>query len=149
VDGYISRSFGPQLAKLHFSHILKCNATSASYRIGIDGGSFIVNSPNQSSWVLDRSVLGIGTVVPQWIPHPVTDRRQHVEDAELQMPIFFLHTDGRLGLTLEDAVGGRCQTLLNPQCSVLLGRQATTHIWISVSEHFFSTVVYLQLLMIP
>jgi len=63
-----------------------------------------------------------------WTPHTVTDRKQHVEDAELQMPIFFLHTDGRLGLTLEAAVSGRCHTLLNSQFSAPLGLQTTTHI---------------------
>jgi hypothetical protein len=34
------------------------------------------------------------------------------------MPIFFLHTDGRLGLTPEAAAAGRCHTLLKSQCSV-------------------------------
>jgi len=130
VDGYISRSFGPQSAERHFSNILKSNAIFASYRSEQDGGSFVVNSPNQYSWVIDRSVLGIGTVVPQilWTPHTVTDRKQHVQDAELQMPIFFMHTNGRLGLTLEAAVSGRCHTILNSQCSAPLGRQTTTHI---------------------
>jgi len=130
VDGYISHSFGPKSAEWHFSHILKGNAISASYRVGPEGGSFVVNFPNQSPRVLDRRVLSIGTVVPQvsWIPHTVTDRSQHVQDAQLQMPIFFLHTDGRLGLTLEAAVGGQCHTLLDSQRSAPLGPQNTTHI---------------------
>ena len=149
VDGYISHSFGPQLAERHFSHILKSKAIFASYCFGQDGGSFVVSSPNQYSWVLDRSVQNIGTVIPQvlWIPHTVTDRRQHVQDAELQRPIFFLHTDGRLGLTLEAAVSGRCNTLLNSGCSAPLGPQTTTHIRIGVSEHFLSALVVFQLLM--
>ncbi|KAN0114115.1 hypothetical protein V8E52_007091 [Russula decolorans] len=130
IDGYISHSFGPPSAERHFSHILKSNAIFASYRAGPDGGSFIVNFPDQYSCVLDRRVLSVGTVVPQilWIPHTVTDRRQHVQDAQLQMPIYFQHTDGRLGLSLEAAVGGRCHTLLNSQFSAPLGSQTTTHI---------------------
>jgi hypothetical protein len=151
VDGYLSHSFGSQSAERHFSHILKSKAIAALYRFGPDGGSFVVNSPNhnQYSWVLDRRVLSFGTVVPQilWIPHTVTDRRQHVEGAELQMPIFFQHTDGRLGLSLEAAVGGRCHTLLNSQSSAPLGPQTTTHIRIGVSEHLLSALVDYQLLM--
>ena len=149
MDRYISVSFGAQSAERHFSHILKSKTISASYRFGLDGGSFVVNSPNQYSRGLDRRVLSYGTVVPQilWIPHTVTDRRQHVEDAELQMPIFFLHTDGRLGLSLEAAVGGRCHTLLNSQSSAPLGPQTTTHIRIGVSEHSLSALVDYQLLM--
>ena len=139
MDGYISHSFCPQSAERHFSHILKTNAISTSYRVGPDGGSFVVNLPNQyHSWVLDRRVLSIGTVVPQilWAPSAATDQRQHVQDAELQMPIFFLHTDGRLGLTLEAAVGGRCHTLLDSQRSPPLGGKVTTYIRIGVSELF-------------
>jgi hypothetical protein len=84
-----------------------------------------------------------------WMPHTVTDRRQHVEDADLKRPIFFLHTDGRLGLALEAAVGGQCDTLLNSHCCAPLGGKTTTHIRIGVSEtFFFSTLVDFRLLMI-
>ena len=149
MDGYISHSFGPQSAERHLSYILKSNAIPASYHFGADGGSFVVNSPNQPSRVLDRRVLSIGSVVPQilWVPHTVIDRRQHVQDAELQMPIFFQHTDGRLGLTLKAAVGGRCHTFLNSQCSAPLGPLSTMHIRIGVSEYFLNTLVDFEILM--
>ena len=80
--------------------------------------------------------MSAGTVVPQtlWTPHTVTDRRQHVEEAPLQMPIFFQHTDGRLGLPLDVAISGRCHTLLNAQHSAPLGPQTTTYIRILVSD---------------
>ena len=141
MDGYISHSFGPPSAEQHFSHILKKNAISASYLpgAGTDGGSFVVNFLNQYSPVLDRCVLkGIGTVIPQvlWTPERVADHRQHVQDAELQLPIFFLHTDGSLGLSLEAAASGRCNTLLNSQHSAPVGPQSTTNIRICVSEPF-------------
>ena len=86
--------------------------------------------------------MNAGTVVPQtlWTPHTVTDRRQHVEEAELQLPIFFMHADGRLGLPLEAAVSGRCYSLLNAQYFAPLGRQTTTHIRVGVSD-IFSAVV--------
>jgi hypothetical protein len=86
--------------------------------------------------VLDRRVVGYGTVVPQslWIPFAVADRIRHVQDAELQMPIFFLHTDRRLGLPLDAAVIGLCDTLLNAQLPAPVGPQVTTHIRIGVSD---------------
>ncbi|KAI0256033.1 hypothetical protein BJV78DRAFT_1118101, partial [Lactifluus subvellereus] len=71
-----------------------------------------------------------GTVVPQtlWLPHSVTDRRQHVLEAELQMPIFFEGSNGRLGLPLDDALVGRFHNLLRAQQFAPLGNKTTTHI---------------------
>jgi hypothetical protein len=131
--------------------LLKSNTISAPHHRGREGDSFIVTYvpqhihsqlPNQSTWVLDRRVVGAGSVVPQtlWTPHTITDRRHHVAEAALQMPIFFLHTDGTLGLPLEAAVAGHCHTLVNAQFSAPLGPQTTTHIRISVSD-IFSAVV--------
>jgi hypothetical protein len=57
------------------------------------------------------------------------------------MPIFFLNMDGRLGLPLDAAVIGRCDTLLNAQFSAPLGPQATTQIRIGVSN-ISGAVVY-------
>ena len=57
------------------------------------------------------------------------------------MPIFFLHLDGRLGLPLDSAVVGQCDTLLNAQFPAPLGPQTTTHIRIGVSD-IFGAVVY-------
>ncbi len=86
--------------------------------------------------------MRVGTVVPQtlWIPHSVTDREHYVQNAELQMPIFFLHADWRLGLPLEAAIAGRCHTLLSAQYSAPLGPQTTTHIRIGVSYIFSAAV---------
>jgi hypothetical protein len=74
-------------------------------------------------------------VVPQtmWSPNTVTDKRQHVEEAVLQMPIFFEGIDGRLGLPLEDSAAGRCHGLRNAQQFAPLGQKSTTHIRIGVS----------------
>ena len=74
-------------------------------------------------------------MVPQtmWSPHTVTDKRQHVEEALLQRPIFFEGIDGRLGLSLEASAAGRCHSLLNAQQFAPLGQKSTTHIRIGVS----------------
>lgn len=91
--------------------------------------------PSEYRWVLDRSVLPGGTVVPQtlWLPHSVTDRRQHVVEAELQMPIFFERSNGGLGLSVDDAVASRFHNLLRAQQFAPLGNKSTTHIRIGVS----------------
>ena len=88
-------------------------------------------------------VVRTGTVVPQklWTPQTVTDRRQHVEEAPLQMPIFFQHTDGRLGIPLDVAISGRCHSLLNAQHVAPVGPPTTTYIRILVSD-IYSAVVY-------
>ena len=87
--------------------------------------------------------MGYGTVVPQgmWVPHTITDRRHHVAEAELQMPIFFEDANGRLGITLEAAATGRCHGLLNAQCFAPLGNKTTTHIRIVVSDIFYNGVL--------
>ena len=83
-------------------------------------------------------VVGAGSVVPQrlWIPHTATDVRQHVAEAELQMPIFFQHANGDLGVTLEAAMSGRSHSLINAPSFAPLGRYTTTHIRIGVSVIF-------------
>ena len=90
-------------------------------------------------------------MVPQdlWIPSNVTDRIRHVQDAELQMPIFFLNMNGRVGLPLEAAVSGRCDTLLNAQFPAPLGSQVTTHIRIGVSDIFDAVLYFLPIPLRP
>jgi hypothetical protein len=144
--------FGYQTSEWYFSCLLKSNTIPASRQSGREGDPFVIASvprhirdqfPNQNAWALDRMVVRTGTVVPQklWTPQTVTDRRQHVEEAPLQMPIFFQHTDGRLGLPLDVAISGRCYTLLNAQHSAPLGPPTTTYIRILVSD-IFSAAVY-------
>jgi hypothetical protein len=76
-----------------------------------------------------------GSVVSQmlWLP-------QAVAEAELQMPIFFESSNGRLGYSLDDAASGRFASLLNPQQSAPLDMRSTTLIRIEVSD-IPSTVV--------
>ena len=94
--------------------------------------------PGQYRWVLDRSIVNMGTVVPQilWAPHTYTDKRNHVEEAELQLPIFFQCNNGQLGLSLEAAATGRCHNLIDAERFAPLGLKSTTHIRIVVSDIF-------------
>ena len=150
VDGYISQSFSPQQAERYFPCVLKSNSFSPFLGLpapGSEGAFFLVNSvprhislhvPGQPHWILDRSIVNRGTVVPQtlWTPHTVTDKKHHVEEAELQLPIFFQCVDGQLGLTLEAAASGRCHGLVGAQNFAHLGLKSTTHIRIVVSGIF-------------
>jgi len=89
-------------------------------------------------WLLDHSVVRTGTVVPQtlWSPQNVNDFRLFVSDASLQMPIFFTHANGTLGLSLSDAANGRHQTLRDAREQAQLGGKVTTHIRILVCGVF-------------
>jgi hypothetical protein len=86
------------------------------------------------SRLIDHTVVNRGSVVPQkmWSPYTITDQKQHVEEAVLQMPIFFEDINGRLGLSLENAAAGRCHGIRNAQKFALLGEKSTTHIRIGV-----------------
>ena len=150
IDGYISHCFTPLQAERYFSFLLKNNTVPScppSFSPGVESAAFFVTSVpshislqflGQSRWVLDRGVVGRGTVVPQtlWAPHTVTDKRHHVEEANLQLPIFFQCSDGRLGLPFEAAVAGRCHGLVSAPDLAPLGLKSTTHIRIVVSDVF-------------
>jgi len=146
IEGYIARCFGPRQAGKYFSCLLKraLERDVVAFTPNLperESAFFFAHSvprhisshfPDQSNWLLDRKVVANGTVVPQtlWASHTITDRTYHVEEAELQMPIFFDCSDGRLGLPLEAAAAGRCDNLLNAQASAPLGSESTTHILI-------------------
>jgi hypothetical protein len=85
-------------------------------------------------WLLDYSVVSIGTVVPQllWSPRNVNDLRQYVVEAPLELPVFFTQENGILGLSLDDAAKGRCHTLRDARMHAHLGGKHTTYIRILV-----------------
>jgi len=152
VDGYISQSFPNKDAEGYICHLLKTNPSALRQsclpygKQDRSGVLFVVNAiPRELScavrpytqdphgyplWILDHSIVRTGTVVPQvlWSPQNVNDFRLHVSDAILQMPIFFTHVNGTLGLSLSDAANGRCQTLCNGREQAQLGGKVTTHI---------------------
>jgi hypothetical protein len=150
VDGYVSRTFQPGRAAQYFLNLLKRNSLSSVEALSLpyrEGHFFIVGPITQdiprqpepvytSSRLLDRAIVGRGSVVPQtmWPPHTVTDRRLHVEEAVLQMPIFFESVKGTLDISLEDVASGRCHALRGAQEFAPLGGKTTTliRIWVNV-----------------
>ena len=82
--------------------------------------------------------MNIGTVVPQslWSPRNVTDFRQYVAEAPLLLPIFFTQENGDLGLSLDDAAHGRCQTLRDARMQAHLGGKHTTCVRILVCSRW-------------
>ena len=68
-----------------------------------------------------------------WSPHNAFARWESVENAELQMPIFFEGQDGRLGISLEATIDGRCHDLRDAEQFAPLGNRPTTYIRILVS----------------
>ncbi|KAN0134027.1 hypothetical protein V8E53_008245 [Lactarius tabidus] len=142
IDGYISHSFQSRPAQQYILCLLKSDSIPhikpSSYP-DREGYYFLVGPTalhaqaqpfDTSNRLLDRALVTRGTVVPQtmWSPNTVTDKRQHVEEAVLQLPIFFEGIDGRLGLSLEDSAAGRCHGLRNAQQFAPLGQKSTTHI---------------------
>ena len=87
--------------------------------------------------VLDRSLVAMGTAVPQtmWTSSAAAHRTQLAGEAELQMPIFFEGVDGQLGISLELATAGRCHSLNDAQTFAPLGpsQRPSTDIHIRVS----------------
>ncbi len=114
--------------------------------LGIEGHYFVVDSvpshipirPSpEMNGVLDRSLVAMGTAVPQtiWTLSSAADRKQLIGEAELQMPIFFEGVDGQLGISLELATAGRCHSLVNAQRIAPIGanQKPVTDICIRVS----------------
>jgi hypothetical protein len=154
IDGYISHSFQSRPAQQYILCLLKSDSIPhikpSSYP-DREGYFFLVGPTalhaqaqpfDTSNRLLDRALVTRGTVVPQtmWSPNTVTDKRQHVEEAVLQLPIFFEGIDGRLGLSLEDSAAGRCHGLRNAQQFAPLGQKSTTHIRIGVSVFSHSMI---------
>ncbi len=148
VDGYMSQTFRSQAAEQYFLNLLKSTSipphASLSYT-GREGYFFFVHSvpPHIPAWIsntpgrwlLDRGIVDRGTVVPQtmWSPHSAINRRQNVEKAKLQMPVFFEDKDGGLGLSLGALTDGRCHVLRDANDPAPLGQKTTLHFRIVVS----------------
>ena len=74
---------------------------------------FMQDHNGRPLWLLDYTAVPTSTVIRQvrWTPENVNNHRHHVSEAVLQMPIFFMQKNCVLGLSLNDAMNGRCQTL--------------------------------------
>jgi hypothetical protein len=163
VDGYISQSFGPNSTEDYLYHLLKTDRSGLNQSCQTvpkpdnSGALFVVRTiPNHlypapfmqdrhghPLWLLDYSIVRMGTVIPQarWYPENVNDHRQHVVEAALQMPIFFVQQNGTLGLPLNDAINGRYHTLRDAREQAQLGGRVTTHIRIGVCGHWPHVIV--------
>ena len=145
VDGYISQTFRSRAAEQYFLNLLKSNSVPPQAVLsypGREGNFFLLHavpphipaqlSNPQGHWLLDRGVVTRGTVVPQtlWSPHTAIDRRQQVD---LQMPIFFEGTDGRLGISLEASAVGQCYSLRDASQPAQLGGKTSANLRIAVS----------------
>jgi len=139
VDGYIAQTFNSRVAEQYFCLLLKSNLIpqyKTLYHPGIESRSFVVDSTSPgvpvrpSSEVLDRSILAMGTVVPQTMRNPssVEDGRG---EAETQMPIFFNDVDGKLGIPLGRCAAGQCDDLVNAHRFAPVGSKWVADIRIS------------------
>jgi len=86
-----------------------------------------------------------GTVVPQrrWTPADEVDIRRHVQEAALQLPVFFVNRNGSVGFWLPDVLEGRDRELYNRDIQAPLGGRTTTHIRINVSSLSYLAAKYL------
>jgi hypothetical protein len=150
----MSQSFGPNSAEDYLHHLLKIDQSGLNQscqtlprpdglgvlfairtlREKLSTTPFTEDRDGRPLWLLDYSIVRTGTVIPQarWSPDNATDYRNHVTEAILQMPIFFMQKNGIIGLSLDDAINGRCQTLRDARMLAHLGGKTTTHIRIGV-----------------
>ena len=149
VDGFISNTFSPQDVRVFLTQLLGTPAFLQYYNVVYSGGAWFITQnapyvPPQSPGLpaqhvpipLDFNVEGTqGTVVPQrrWIPADEVDVRRHIQEASLQLPIFFINRRGGIGFTLYDILQGRDIDLCNRESQAQLGGVATTHVRINVS----------------
>ncbi len=148
VDGFLAHTFSPQDAYDFFVILLRTPHFMQEYRVSYahaQGLWYIVHSvpspslgaPSQNvSLPLDFSIkITQGTVVPQrrWTPADEVDIRRHVEEARLQLPIFFVNRNGGVGFLLSDILQGRDHDLHNRDSQASFGGRSTIHIRINVS----------------
>ena len=147
IDGFISKTFSPQDAHNFFALLLGTPHFLQYYHISYAQGIWYIRRdvPSPSPGVpsqrfllpLDFNArLTQGTVVPQsrWTPADEVDIRRHVEEATLQLPIFFVHLNGAVGFWLPDVLQGRDHDLCNRDNEAPLGGRTTTHVRINVSS---------------
>jgi hypothetical protein len=147
VDGYISYTFTPQVASIYLCCLFKVQDSrqvQAFHSQQWPRKFFVANrmphcrahhqiGPNQFAWLLDYAIENGGSVVPQqlWAPQGQGDWRRYVEQAVLHLPVFFVNTDGSLGVPVSYAAAGQ-MSLQNAKEPPPLGEKTTTKIRISV-----------------
>jgi hypothetical protein len=149
VDGFIASTFHPADASHYLALLLRTPDFMRYYQIRHSGGAWYIwynapsapppstGAPTQQAWLpldFNRDTTR-GTVVPQrrWTPADEVDIRRHVEDAVLQLPIFFVNRSGAVGFQLQDILHGCDHDLSHAYREAPLGGRSTTHIRINVS----------------
>jgi hypothetical protein len=153
IDGCISYMLGPRVSECYFSCLFKERIQSTLLRWNVrywPGACFtsqgvltaaaealIRDEHQHPEWLIDYDARDLkGTVVPQalWVPRSQNATTKFVLDAVLQLPIFFVCSDGTVGLPLQEAIEGPGRTLLWAQQPAPVGRHATFHLRIKVSS---------------
>ena len=157
VDGYVAYTFTPQVAAVYLRQLCKINDPRVVQTFSVSGwpGAFFITNPpmnhcrphhignNQYAWLLDYAIRPGGTVVPQllWSPQGQGDWRRYVQQATLNLPVFFVNADGSLGVPVAYAAAGQ-MTLRNAKEPPPLGDKTTTKIRISVCFFFYTADAY-------
>jgi len=120
-DGYISCTFNSRNAESYIVHLFKRDAASVEAILDKTGAYFVFIPPSHFSppirtgfgdtWVLDYVVRSGGSVVPQelWRPLGQGDKLRFVDQAQFRMPIFFVNSNGGLGVPVMNAAAGHMQ----------------------------------------
>ncbi|KAH9053780.1 hypothetical protein EDB87DRAFT_162176 [Lactarius vividus] len=149
VDGFVAQTFKPEDANNYLMLLLRAPHSQHFMRYyGIvyhQGAWYITQNANlvqgtspdvpfQNTPLLDYSSRGApGTILPQqrWTPADEVDVRRHVEGAALQLPIYFVNSNGSIGFPLLDILQGHDRDLRNANGFAPLGGRTTTHIRIN------------------
>jgi hypothetical protein len=146
IDSYIAYTFAPLGAKNYLAILFKIEPEMVQTFLHQGAAFFVWNQPllpdltspplsfnGVPAWLLDYSIQPGGTVVPQqlWLPQGQGDLRRYVEQAPLQMPLFFNQENGTLGVPIANAIEGQ-MFLHGARHPAPFGLKATTKIRIGV-----------------
>jgi len=146
IDSYIAYTFTPLGAKNYLAILFKIDPQTVQTFLYQGAAFFVWNQPllpdltspplsfnGDLAWLLDYRIQPGGTVVPQqlWFPQGQGDLRRYVEQAPLQMPLFFIQENGTLGVPIANAVEGQ-MFLRGARHPAPFGLKATTKIRIGV-----------------
>jgi hypothetical protein len=144
-DGYIPYTFTPQAAASYYNVLFKVDPLAIQAFLHRKA-FFVWNQPTiwtqpphnfngQPGWLLDYHIRPGGSIVPQqiWFPQGQGDWRRYVEQAQLQMPLFFVNADreGTLGVPIVNAAAGQ-MCLRGASEPAPFGDKTTTKIRIGV-----------------
>ena len=156
-DAFLVRMFGQRDAAFFIESLLKTNAKNVYLISNVPGwnNALMVQNPSASDarpaavlplpnnqsrhlWILDFVPSPTATVVPQtiWTPPNQSDWRRYVEQANLRMPVFFMQSNGAIGLPLTRATAGDTATLHCADSPAPLGGGHSTQIRIAVGTSF-------------